>query len=56
MARCPLFKQQRVLVGLLAELVECARAFDVHAPALLIVGDVAALAASNHWFGAAPVQ
>ncbi|MBN8885270.1 MAG: uroporphyrinogen-III C-methyltransferase [Rudaea sp.] len=48
--------QQRVLVGLLAELVECARAFDVHAPALLIVGDVAALAASNHWFGAAPVQ
>jgi uroporphyrin-III C-methyltransferase/precorrin-2 dehydrogenase/sirohydrochlorin ferrochelatase len=48
--------QQRVLVGLLAELVECARAFDVHAPALLIVGDVASLAASNHWFGAAPVN
>ncbi len=48
--------QQRVLVGLLAELVECARAFEVRAPALLIVGDVAALAAANHWFGAAPVR
>ncbi|MFT3790511.1 MAG: siroheme synthase CysG [Rudaea sp.] len=48
--------QQRVLVGLLAELVECARAFEVRPPALLIVGDVAALAVSNHWFGAAPVQ
>ncbi|WP_347259326.1 siroheme synthase CysG [Rudaea sp.] len=48
--------QQRVLVGLLAELVECAHAFEVRAPALLIVGDVAALAAANHWFGAAPVN
>ncbi len=48
--------EQRVLVGTLAELVECASAYQVQAPALLVVGDVAELAATQHWFGACPLQ
>ena len=48
--------EQRVLVGTLAELVECASAYQVQAPALLVVGDVAELAATQHWFGARPLQ
>lgn len=48
--------EQRVFVGTLAELVECAAAYKVHAPALLVVGEVAQLAAEHHWFGAAPVK
>jgi uroporphyrin-III C-methyltransferase/precorrin-2 dehydrogenase/sirohydrochlorin ferrochelatase len=47
--------EQRVLVGVLAELVECAAAYAVHAPSLLIVGEVAEMAATQHWFGAAPI-
>jgi len=48
--------EQRVVVGTLAELVERVQANDVHAPALLILGAVAALAAQNHWFAAMPVD
>jgi uroporphyrin-III C-methyltransferase/precorrin-2 dehydrogenase/sirohydrochlorin ferrochelatase len=44
--------EQRVLTGTLAELVECANAYQVKAPSLLIVGDVAQLAETQHWFGA----
>ncbi len=43
--------EQRVLTGTLAELVECAAAYAVKAPSLLIVGDVAQLAETQHWFG-----
>lgn len=46
--------QQRVLVGTLGELPERARAENVRAPALLILGEVAALATQLHWFGAPP--
>ena len=48
--------EQRVVLGTLAELVERVQAHTVHAPALLIVGAVAALAAQNHWFAAPPVD
>ncbi|MGH8124100.1 MAG: SAM-dependent methyltransferase, partial [Rudaea sp.] len=47
--------EQRVFVGTLAELVECAAAYAVQAPALLIVGGVAELAATQHWFGNEPL-
>jgi uroporphyrin-III C-methyltransferase / precorrin-2 dehydrogenase / sirohydrochlorin ferrochelatase len=47
--------EQRVFIGVLAELVECAVAYAVHAPALLIVGEVAKLAAQQHWFGDEPL-
>jgi uroporphyrin-III C-methyltransferase/precorrin-2 dehydrogenase/sirohydrochlorin ferrochelatase len=46
---------QRVIVGTLGELPEVAARHAVVAPALLIIGEVAALAESLHWFGAAPV-
>lgn len=48
--------EQRVVLGTLAELVERVQANDVHAPALLIVGAVAELAARQHWFGAEPMR
>lgn len=48
--------EQRVVLGTLAELVERVQAHDVRAPALLIVGAVAALAAQNHWFAAVPIE
>jgi uroporphyrin-III C-methyltransferase/precorrin-2 dehydrogenase/sirohydrochlorin ferrochelatase len=47
--------QQRVVVGTLGDLPECARHHDIRSPALLFVGEVAALAARLHWFGAAPL-
>ncbi|WP_256646569.1 siroheme synthase CysG [Thermomonas paludicola] len=47
--------QQRVVAGTLAELPALARLHGVQAPALLIVGEVAALAPRLHWFGAAPL-
>ncbi|MEP6938680.1 MAG: siroheme synthase CysG [Rudaea sp.] len=47
---------QRVLLGTLAELVECATAYRVQPPALLVVGDVAQIAADHHWFGQPPIQ
>jgi len=48
--------EQRVVLGTLGELVERVQVHDVHAPALLILGAVAALAAQNHWFAATPVD
>jgi uroporphyrin-III C-methyltransferase/precorrin-2 dehydrogenase/sirohydrochlorin ferrochelatase len=47
--------EQRVIVGTLADLPETARAHGVRSPALLIIGEVAALATDLHWFGAAPL-
>ena len=47
--------EQRVIVGTLRELRDVAGRHAVRSPALLVVGDVAALAAELHWFGAAPV-
>lgn len=46
---------QRVVLGRLAELPERARAHAVASPAIVIVGEVAALAADLHWFGAPPL-
>ncbi len=46
---------QRVVVGTLDDLPECARRHDIRSPALLFVGEVAALAARLHWFGDAPL-
>ena len=47
---------QRVIVGTLGELSEHARAHGVQSPALLILGEVAALAESLHWFGTPPLS
>jgi uroporphyrin-III C-methyltransferase/precorrin-2 dehydrogenase/sirohydrochlorin ferrochelatase len=46
---------QRVISGTLDALPELATRHGVQAPALLIVGDVAALADRLHWFGEAPL-
>ncbi len=46
---------QRVVLATLAELEEAGRVAQVKSPALVIVGEVAALAQKLHWFGAAPV-
>ncbi len=47
--------EQRVVIGTLADLPETARAHGVKSPALLIIGEIAALAKKLHWFGAPPV-
>ncbi|KAF1691349.1 uroporphyrinogen-III C-methyltransferase [Pseudoxanthomonas koreensis] len=47
--------EQRVITGTLDDLAETARAHAVASPALLILGEVAALAGQLHWFGAAPL-
>ncbi|MCC4598129.1 uroporphyrinogen-III C-methyltransferase [Xanthomonas campestris pv. phormiicola] len=47
--------EQRVVVGTLADLPDTARAHQLRSPALLILGEVAALATGLHWFGAAPL-
>lgn len=47
--------QQRVVAGTLDSLAESALHHRVQSPALLILGEVAALADSLHWFGAAPL-
>ncbi|MCB1568485.1 MAG: uroporphyrinogen-III C-methyltransferase, partial [Xanthomonadales bacterium] len=47
---------QRVAVGDLHGLCELAAQHAISTPALLIVGDVAALATQLHWFGAPPLQ
>lgn len=47
---------QRVITGTLDQLDERARQHDVQSPALLIVGEVAALAGTLHWFGDAPLD
>ena len=46
---------QRVIAGTLARLPQLAQAHAVRSPALLILGEVAALAPSLAWFGAEPV-
>ena len=46
---------QRVVLGRLDQLPELARAHRVRAPALLVVGDVAAHASRLHWYGAPPL-
>jgi uroporphyrin-III C-methyltransferase/precorrin-2 dehydrogenase/sirohydrochlorin ferrochelatase len=46
---------QRVVLGDLANLPQIAREHAVVSPALLIVGEVAALGAQLHWFGTAPL-
>lgn len=46
---------QRVITGTLAELPALAELHAVQSPALLILGEVAALATPLHWFGAAPL-
>ncbi len=48
--------EQRIVTGILAVLVQRARRFAVKSPAVLIIGDVAALAERLHWFGAAPLR
>ncbi|WP_109126797.1 siroheme synthase CysG [Dyella sp. C11] len=47
--------EQRIVVGTLANVVEQAMASNVRSPALLIVGEVAALATTLSWFGSAPI-
>ncbi len=47
--------EQRVIAGQLSDLPTFARSHDVRAPALLIVGEVAALAERLHWFGREPL-
>src|SRR5690606_42104171 len=46
---------QRVVTGTLTDLSQLARRHAVQSPALLIVGEVAALAGTLHWFGTAPL-
>lgn len=47
--------EQRVLCGSLAELPELAKRNEIESPALLVIGEVSALAHQLHWFGAAPL-
>jgi len=47
---------QRVVLATLAELEDAGHAAAVKSPALVIVGEVAALAERLHWFGSAPVH
>jgi uroporphyrin-III C-methyltransferase/precorrin-2 dehydrogenase/sirohydrochlorin ferrochelatase len=48
-------RDQRVVTGLLADLPETARLFEVRSPALLILGEVTSLAQTLHWHGAPPL-
>ena len=48
--------EQRVLLGTLENVVGLAKAERVQSPALLIVGEVTALARDLHWFGQRPVE
>lgn len=47
--------QQRVVAGVLDQLPQLAREHAVQSPSLLIIGEVAGLAQTLHWFGAAPL-
>jgi uroporphyrin-III C-methyltransferase / precorrin-2 dehydrogenase / sirohydrochlorin ferrochelatase len=47
--------EQRVITGTLADLAERAASHAVRSPALLILGEVAALASSLAWFGQPPL-
>jgi uroporphyrin-III C-methyltransferase/precorrin-2 dehydrogenase/sirohydrochlorin ferrochelatase len=46
---------QRVIIGKLGEAAALGASSQVQSPAVLIVGEVAALGATLHWYGAAPV-
>ena len=46
--------EQRVVTGTLERIEALADAHAVRSPALLIIGEVAALAPALHWFGAPP--
>jgi uroporphyrin-III C-methyltransferase/precorrin-2 dehydrogenase/sirohydrochlorin ferrochelatase len=48
--------EQRVLLGQLDNIAELAGAHTLQSPALLVVGEVAALGHTLHWFGAAPIS
>jgi uroporphyrin-III C-methyltransferase/precorrin-2 dehydrogenase/sirohydrochlorin ferrochelatase len=48
--------EQRVLLGQLDNIVELTAAHLVQSPALLVVGEVAALGHTLHWFGAPPIS
>ncbi len=47
--------EQRVIVGTLNDLPERAQQHAAKSPALLLIGEVAALAERLHWFGRAPL-
>lgn len=47
---------QRVLTGTLQQLASSARAQQLRSPALLVLGEVAALADELHWFGSMPLH
>ncbi len=47
--------QQRVILATLEDLPSAGQALQVQSPALVIVGEVSALASDLHWFGRAPV-
>jgi len=47
--------EQRVITGTLADLPALARLHQVQSPALLILGEVASLADTLHWFGQRPL-
>ena len=49
-------RTQRVVTGTLADLAETTRHHQVRSPALLILGEVAALAHTLHWHGDAPLS
>jgi uroporphyrin-III C-methyltransferase/precorrin-2 dehydrogenase/sirohydrochlorin ferrochelatase len=48
--------EQRVVLATLGELDEAGRTAGIGSPALVIVGEVAALASRLHWFGRAPIE
>lgn len=48
-------REQRVVAGALRDLTALAAAHAVQSPALLFVGEVAALVPRLHWYGAAPL-
>ena len=47
--------EQRVIAGTLGELPDLAQRHAVQAPALLVIGEVAAFATQLHWFGCTPL-
>jgi uroporphyrin-III C-methyltransferase / precorrin-2 dehydrogenase / sirohydrochlorin ferrochelatase len=46
---------QRVIIGTLGEAVSLAALHEIASPALLLVGEVAALGAQLHWYGTLPL-
>jgi uroporphyrin-III C-methyltransferase/precorrin-2 dehydrogenase/sirohydrochlorin ferrochelatase len=48
--------EQRVLLGQLHDIADLAAAHALQSPALLVVGEVAALGRSLHWYGAPPLS